>query len=439
MDTFYKPFQVARTVFYAVIFSFFIMLSGVSAQAQNPVFTIEGVSVDVTAGNALEAKSKAFEQAQVDAFEIMAERMLSEGAAAKIQTPDLSTISMMIKDFEVTKEQLSAVRYVGTYTFRFDDNAVRRHFSVSGVEYSDVQKNDPVLILPFYQKGDEAIIWSHNNLWMKAWNSAPNLNGLVPVILPLGDLADVGDIGENQALNYSEDRLDNMLRRYGASEAVLAIAIPDPGFENANLLSDQVSGSLTIHLYRTDRHGPEYVQEIRVPGGGGTLGTLLQTSVRKVHTELQRDWKSKTMVKPKNNNRLQVRVNFNNLQQWNDTKRALNRVIGVNDIVLKKLSPKNALVDILFEGEEQRLRLALEQANITLAAPRIDAAAVQNSQSRLRPLVYELYLNRYAPNRNGVGGASGFNAPMRTPVNAPANTGNLGAPVKNGSNYTQRF
>ena len=150
MDIFYKPFHAARIVFCAIVFSFFLVASmaGVPAFAANPVFTIEDVKVDVTASNALEAKQKAFEQAQVDAFEIMANRMLSESEMKAAPPLDLSTISLLIQDFEVTKEQLSAVRYVGTYTFRFKDDAVRRHFSGQGFQYSDVGSK-PVLILPF--------------------------------------------------------------------------------------------------------------------------------------------------------------------------------------------------------------------------------------------------------------------------------------------------
>ena len=188
MDILYKPFHAARIVFYTIVFSFLCVVS--PAQAANPVFTIEDVKVDVTASNALEAKQRAFEQAQVDAFEIMAGRMLSESEIKAAPQPDLSTISLLIQDFEVTKEQLSAVRYVGTYTFRFKDDAVRRHFSGQGFQYSDVGSK-PVLILPFYQRGDEAVLWSHNNVWMKAWNAASNLRGLVPTVLPLGDLADL--------------------------------------------------------------------------------------------------------------------------------------------------------------------------------------------------------------------------------------------------------
>ena len=121
----YKPFQALRTVFWTLLALFYLAIVS-PVMADNPVFTVEGVQVDVTASNALEAKSKAFEQAQADAFEIMAGRMLPEAQAQQFQMPELSTISLFIQDFEVTKEQLSSVRYLGTYTFRFKDEAVRR-------------------------------------------------------------------------------------------------------------------------------------------------------------------------------------------------------------------------------------------------------------------------------------------------------------------------
>lgn len=362
--------------------------------ANSPLFTVEDVKVDVTDSNALKAKENAFGQAQVKAFKEIAGRMLSESEAQNLQVPDLLTISSLIQDFEVTNEQLSSVRYLGTYTFRFKDNAVKRYFSGQGLQYTDVSSR-PILILPFYQRGEQSVLWAHDNKWMHAWGAAENLSGVAPVVLPLGDLADVRDIGDDQALSYNQGGLSQMLNRYGAGEAVLAIAVPDEGLDTGEVSS----GNITVHLYRTDRSGPEYVQEIRVgKSSGDTMEEALNDAVRKVYNALQRDWKSKTMVSAGQNNRLQVKVSFNTLDQWIKTKRALERVYGVNEVMVKSLSPKNALVDIMFQGTEERLRLALEQADMTLAKPRIDVSSMaHNPNSRISPMVYELYLNSAGP------------------------------------------
>ena len=126
-----------------------LMLFALPVQAAG-LFTVENITVDVTADNAIDARNQAFEQGQTKAYKALSERLLEEGEAETMIAPDADTISTMIQDFEVTNERLSAVRYVGTYTFTFDEAAVRRQFIGAGKNYTATQSR-PLLILPFYK------------------------------------------------------------------------------------------------------------------------------------------------------------------------------------------------------------------------------------------------------------------------------------------------
>ena len=396
MAILYKHFDPARIVFWTLFLGFLLIASQV--RAQGALFTVDGIKVDVTAENALSARDQAFRQAQSKAFKVLADRMLSEGEAETFSMPDVAVISTLIKDYEITQEKLSSVRYIGTYKFRFSDKAVRRYFSGTGAAYTDVSSR-PVLILPYYQHAGQTVLWSPYNVWMEAWNRADNLGGIVPVVVPLGDIQDVRDIGNDQSLTYDVESLQDMLGRYGAGEAVLVVATPD---ENLSLVSDNsapANGALTIHIYRTDRARPEFVNQIvQTARGGQTKAALLNEAVRKVHRTLQKDWKKKTLVSTAQTNSLYADVPIASLQQWVDTREALNRVHGVNGIVVKSLTPKKAQIEIRFQGDERRLRLALRQASITLSKPRFSAVDMRyDAYGRAAPLVYELYLNRYAP------------------------------------------
>ena len=86
------------------------------------------------------------------------------------------------------------------------------------------------------------------------------------------------------------------------------------------------------------------------------------------------------------------------LEEWAATKRALDRVYGINEIILKSLSPKEARLDLVFQGDPSRLRLALQQADMTLSQPRGPSAGYYNQgyQGGMTATpVYDLYLNRY--------------------------------------------
>ncbi len=181
-----------------VLFSGLFLFSGIG-HAEDPLFTVDNVKVDVTAESAVAARTQAFEKAQQEAFKVLAERLLPEEEAKTFEPPAVTTISPMVKDFEITGEQLSRVQYIGTYTFRFKDQAIRSFFSNKNVSFSDV-RSKPVLILPFYQTGTKVMLWGDTNPWLGAWGRTNTRQGLVPVQVPIGDISDVGDVGDTQAL-----------------------------------------------------------------------------------------------------------------------------------------------------------------------------------------------------------------------------------------------
>ena len=119
-----------------------LMMFSASVQAAG-LFTVENITVDVTADNAIAAREQAFNEAQVKAFTKLTKRLVEEGETDKMDTPGADTISTMIEDFEVTNERLSKVRYVGTYTFSFNENAVRRLFTTSGQSYTCLLYTSP--------------------------------------------------------------------------------------------------------------------------------------------------------------------------------------------------------------------------------------------------------------------------------------------------------
>lgn len=408
MQCIHKRFCVQRTVFLFL----FLIFTGVSgAWAQSTLFTVDDVRVDVTSSSAVAAREEAFEKAQVEAFTILAQRMLSGENVAQ-QIPDVDTISTMIKDYQISNEQLSTVRYVATYKFRFDDKAVRSYFNAADVPFSDVSAN-PSLVLPFYQQGEKTILWSTSNPWLNSWNRADNLDGLVPLVVPLGDIADVSDIDDDEALDYNNARLRRLLDRYNASEAVILIATPDENLSRVKNPEDAAVGTLNIRIYRTDRGYPEQVKGLEVRAGSSdTLASLMDKAVIEVQKAMRSDWKQKTLTASSlGTSKLAVRVSYGSLKEWADTQRALKRVHGLDSFQINSVTPKEAYLDLVFDGNENRLTLALAQVDLHLDMPRGGQSMLQpandsfsyysgaadnaSSQALNSDAVYDLYLKRY--------------------------------------------
>lgn len=361
---------------------------GFSRASSDPLFTVQNVRVDVTAESAAAARTQAFEQAQTQAFGTLADRVLpAEGEKTSFTPPEPAVISSLINDFEITDEKLSSVRYIGTYTFRFKKDEVRAWLSAQGLTYTDVGSK-PALVLPFYRGGGgETVLWGDgDNPWLAAWSGQVTRQALVPVAVPIGDAQDVADIGDGESETYSPEKLEDMALRYGAGEALFAVAAPE-GW-TTDTAGRTVPGNLSISLYSADE-GPQSARTMTVAADEAREGeSIFEAAARLTRENLQSDWKSRTLVKAEETNRLKARVRFSGMQEWVDTQKALARVQGVNDVVLLSLKPSEASVELLFTGSEERLRLALSQADMTLTTPGVDFSAAS-------PLVYDLYLNRY--------------------------------------------
>jgi hypothetical protein len=382
------------TIILAALGAMMLPFGTVRAQTAEDVFTVRDVQVDVTAENAVAAREKAFTEAQKVAFLALAERLLGEGDAARREPPPVSVIATMIRDFEVTQEKLSAVQYMGTYTFRFDGPAVRSHFNMRGQAYTDVASR-PMLVLPFYRMGNHTILWRDDNPWMRAWARSTLNTGLVPVRVPLGDIQDVADMPETDPLNYNTASLSTMLQRYGAGEA--AILIGTPGAPD----SSGVPSDLSVVIYRTDMAVPQFVTTLQIyPDDSGTTeDAFFDKAVRETYRALQSDWKRQTAVDPvavsapTQQQKITLRATFTTMQQWVETRQALRRVQGLSDLYIKSVTPREALIEIAFQGDENRLRLALAQADLVMV-PRQGYDLVYGG---FTPQAYDIYLRKFGP------------------------------------------
>lgn len=340
-------------------------------RAEDPLFTVSGVRVDVTAKSAVEARTQAFEKAQQDAFKMLADRLLPEAEAKEFTPPASMTISPMVRDFEITGEQLSRVQYIGTYTFRFKESAIRNYFADKNVSFTSV-RSKPVLILPFYQIGTKTSLWGDANPWLAAWGRTDTRGGLVPVQVPIGDIVDVGDIADNQALTYNSVNLNNMINRYGAGEAIILIGQPRFPVGSTATAAAPEPDSMDIMIYRTDLGAPTFVRTISVQSSDITGNErLYDAAVRMTQQAFRSDWKSKTSVQmgAAEKNTLKARVRFSSLREWSDTQKALRKVPAISYMRVVRLAPKQAEIELTYNGPQDRLRLALAQSDIVLSDP----------------------------------------------------------------------
>jgi hypothetical protein len=204
------------------------------AVPQDAPLAVSGVTVDKTDKNAVLARTAAIAEAKRGAFQKLAERRFGAEGAKSLKLPDDATLSSLVQDFEITSEQLSAKRYVATFTIRFTPQveeylkapapqaAEAPPVTVTGPAVADGRS---ILVLPYFEtETARLLLWEDTNGWLKAWqDDAPAAPGWT-IAVPLGDISDVAAGSSDGVWSNDFAALDKLLTHYGATEAVLAVA-----------------------------------------------------------------------------------------------------------------------------------------------------------------------------------------------------------------------
>lgn len=373
---FYNHLPIRRTVF-SLFVGLLALISWINPiYAQDSSFVVEGVEVDVTADDAVKAREEAFEAVQIKAYEQLAKRKLSEEAFAKFSTPDINKISALVKDFEVTNEKLSTVRYNGTYTITFRPHTIAGAGVVQASTTDDMKKavspSADTLVLPVVKRDGRHYLWNQGPYRM-AWAQAIGRGDLQSFALPSGDAQDIAALRDDEIMSYDYGRVSRMMERYGVKKA--AIVVTDPQ------ASENGKPAANIKLYRVTPSGPSLIKSMMLPlYEGETPDDIFPRVVAQSTMVLKNQPVPSTrpqvadlppMTGPRST--LTAQLGFNSVREWVDVKRSIERARGVSGLTVKSMSARSAVVDIAYQGDMQTLSQGLNQVRLNLAAPIVTA------------------------------------------------------------------
>lgn len=355
------------------------------------IYRIENVAVDITASNAVEARKKAFDKAQLKAFGILAKRLLTPDEYTYFSLPESSNVASLVQDYEVTNEQISADRYKGAYTFRFRPDAVRAMLAGLGFAYTEMTM-PPMLILPYYFNGRNMILWEENNPWMQAWANWETKSVVAPFSVPLGDVHDIANVSSKAPLVYDIQKFKQLMARYNVGQVFIAIAMS----------ADSEQGTLKVDIYSAQEAKPKFLQSIQVQfeeekekSVDGRKNIYTQAIVESL-SFLQSHWKQLEASSPQMVQEFRARVQFSALPEWVETKNALEKVSGVQALKVDVIKPRQADLVITFIGDSGRLMQALHQADMSIIAPHLNNSGYSwQPQGYIAQLPYEVYMNKY--------------------------------------------
>ena len=328
-------------------------------QTGSDVFVIAPVAVDVTAESAHVARSQALANGQVMAWERLIARLTLPEDSARLEPVDAEDLTTLVQGYEVLRERTSAVRYLADLSISFDDHAVRRWLSTAGVRFAETPSR-PVLVVPILIGTENAVLWEDPNGWRDVWQNLPDRDGLVPVVVPYGDLADIRDLTTLQALQGDKASLYAVARRYGADRVVVAEATWYRNRQDNRPVVELLARPIVSESVADP---PIYVLKGQ---NVDELDRLFADGVKRMVADLTASWKRANLVDPAVEVRVTARVPIAGFGYWLLIRERLSEVGILRRAELLRLSRREALMNLWINGDVAQLRNALQQQELAL-------------------------------------------------------------------------
>jgi hypothetical protein len=357
------PAWASWTLALALALPWFVSLGPGNSRAQDrsEIFTIRDVPVDETAATAAEARQVALAVGQRRAFRRLMDRLVPDDQQQRIPELDSNLLQYYVQDFSVDNERTSAVRYLADLTIRFNADQVRDLLRSNGVDFAET-RGKPVVVLPVFSDAEGiSTLWLDANPWREIWARRPADDGLVPMIVPIGDLEDLAVVDAAQAVAGDAVALSTMAERYGAEDALVT---------EATLSGDPETGNAALQvLTRRYRDGMNSttVRDNLVQVTGEPYEAFLVRAADRIDGAVQETWKQLNVLQFGNQRSILVFVPLGGLDDWLKVRRRLAGVAAVQQTTLTTLTRGEAQLEITFVGDEQRLTRGLAQRDLFLS------------------------------------------------------------------------
>lgn len=322
-----------------------------AAQAVGEAFTVRNVDVDVSAASPQAAKDQALAEGQNRAFRQLLERLTQPADHARLPKVDGT---QYVRDFSVDQERSSATRYIATLTVRFNPAAVRRLLQGEAIAYAEPRGRSLVVVPVFVPAGGRAVLWDDPNPWRAAWSGLGG-GGLVPIVVPTGDLGDVQAISAERALAGDPVAMQTLGARWRTPDVVVVAATPTQGGK-----------AIDVTLLASPGAPKPFDSIAYTLAEGETAETMMARAVRDIDRAIDTVFKQPNLLSFDQVGSLSALVPLGGLADWLNVRERLAQVPQVRRWELVSLSKAEAAVVLHTVGDHDQVVTALARAGLGL-------------------------------------------------------------------------
>jgi len=327
------------------VIGLFVVLTLLPARADD-LWTVSNIQVDATGTSPSTAKDAALAQGRLVAWTQLFRRLTPANEWTRQPVLAPAELEVLVKSFDIANERHSSTRYLATVTFIFNPVSVRAALRKSGMQFSESTAK-PVLVIPLMGNS-----WAPESTWSQAWASTARGGRLVPIVVP------VGDVAEMQQLSAAASAADwqavkPLADRYNAGAVIVANAARSGSTLQVNLTQIKPDG----RAQRAANYTPQT----------GENDLALSTRVAgTIADSVQEDWKRSTSVDYGAQTSLTANVAFGTLSEWIGIRKDLDSVRLIQNILVDELNLQGARLRFDYVGKVDQLQAALSQANLYL-------------------------------------------------------------------------
>ena len=359
-----------------------IAISAPAPAADDDLFEVLDIKVDETDETAAAAREKALQIGERRAWDTLVQRFV-DPQQRRLPQFSQQDIGDAVRDFWVSGEKTSPVRYIATLNYNFKPQRVERLLASRGVRFT-ITRSDPLVVVPVYAEDGTSKLWDDPNPWRQAWQGM-RVRGLLTLKVTQGDIGDLSTVAVEQAVAGDRARLAELAQRYEAADALVTLAKVEPG-----ATPDSQQLKVTAIRYNLSTTQPLADRSFPIEGAGVTpelLGQAALAIANDVDVAYRRGWTPATgLVSPldaRQSTTAQVLVPVSSLDDWVAKRKRIQSLPQLDRVKLVSLSRDAARLTIVYPGPTDQLAAALVQAGLYLSkqngewvisseAPRVD-------------------------------------------------------------------
>lgn len=322
-----------------------------AAQNVGDAFTVRGVDVDVTAANPQAAKDQALAEGQNRAFRLLLERLTQPADHNRLPKADGT---QYVRDFSVEAERALATRYIATLSVRFNPPAVRKLLQNANIPFAEPRNRVLVVVPVFKPVAGKPVLWDDPNPWRAAWAGLGG-GGLVPVVVPTGDLTDAQAITTEQALAGNPDAMQAVGARWRTTDVLVALAGVAP---DGKTLDVSLIGS---------PGAPRPFESIAYKlNDNESADQLLTRAARDIDRGIDTVFKQPNLLSFDRTGTMSAMVPLAGLDDWLVVRERLGKVAQVRRWELVSLSKAEAALVLHTVGDDEQVKAALANAGLRM-------------------------------------------------------------------------